>query len=69
MTVVTYAQSYRPKKKPVVLEVPAVVRAEPTRSNPASKKAEAPPTSAIVTIRKRASGDRRGGKPLASAND
>jgi hypothetical protein len=37
--------------------LPAVVRTEPTRRKPASEKTEAPPpaTSAIVTIRKRAS--------------
>jgi hypothetical protein len=66
MTIVHYEYRYkRPprKKKPVALEVPAVVRAA------APKKAEAQPTSAIGTIRKRTSGDRRGGKPLASAND
>jgi hypothetical protein len=51
MTIVHYEYHYkRPprKKKPVALEVPAVV----TRRRPMPKKAEVPPTSAIVTIRK-----------------
>jgi hypothetical protein len=52
MTIVHYEHRYkRPprKKKPVALEVPAVV----TRRKPASKKAEVlAPASAIVTIRK-----------------
>jgi hypothetical protein len=60
MTIVHYEHRYkRPprKKKPVALEVPVVVRTEPTRRKPVSKKAKAPPTSAIVTIRKRGSAD------------
>ena len=53
MTIVHYEYRYkRPprKKKPVALEVPAVV----TRRKPAPGKVEAPPPakSAIVTIRK-----------------
>jgi hypothetical protein len=55
MTIVHYEHHYkRPprKKKPAApLEVPAVVRTEPTR-RPAD---EPPPKSAIVTIRKRGS--------------
>jgi hypothetical protein len=56
MTIVHYEYRYkRPprKKKPVALEVPAVV----TRRKPAPGKVEAPPPakSAIVTIRKRGS--------------
>ena len=44
--IVHYEHHYkRPKKKPVALEVPVVVRTEPTPRKPA-------PTSAIVTIRK-----------------
>ena len=41
------------RKKPVALEVPAVVRAGPTRRKPAAEKAEGSQKSAIVTIRKR----------------
>jgi hypothetical protein len=61
MTVVHYEYRYkRPprKKKPAAhLEVPVVVRAEPTRRKPAPEKAEAPASakSAIVTIRKQGS--------------
>jgi hypothetical protein len=52
-SIVHYEHHYkRPKKKkkPVALEVPAVVRTEPTRADDDRKPA---PTSAIVTIRKR----------------
>jgi len=60
MTIVHYEHRYkRPprKKKPVALEVPVVVRTEPTRRKPVPKEAEAPASakSAIVTIRKRGS--------------
>ena len=58
MTVVHYEHHYkRPsrKKKPAApLEVPAVVRVEPTRA-PRSPHEEPPAQSAIVTIRKRGS--------------
>jgi hypothetical protein len=59
MTRIHYDYRYKrpPRKKPVVLEGPAVVRTEPTRRNPVPKKAEGPPTSAIVTIRKRRRGE------------
>jgi hypothetical protein len=60
MTIVHYEHRYkRPKKKkkPVALEVPVVVRTEPTRRKPVPKEADSPPPakSAIVTIRKRGS--------------
>ena len=67
-SIVHYEYRYkRPprKKKPVALEVPAVVRAKPTRrpgntrpddkSAPANDDRKPMPTSAIVTIRKRGS--------------
>ena len=53
-SIVHYEHRYKlppRKKKPVALEVPAVV----TRRKPTPKKAADPPTSAIVTIRKRGS--------------
>jgi hypothetical protein len=61
MTIVHYEYRYkRPprKKKPVALEVPAVVRAEPTRRPGNTRPADVDddrkpaPASAIVTIRK-----------------
>ena len=69
-SIVHYEYRYkRPprKKKPVALEVPAVVRAKPTRrpgntrpddkSAPANDDRKPMPTSAIVTIRKRRRGE------------
>ena len=56
-SIVHYEYRYkRPprKKKPVALEVPAVVRAKPTR-RPRSPDEEPPAKSVIVTIRKRGS--------------